>query len=284
VVFRFRELDINFSYNEVMRRWLCIAASYLVLLTLPVWAQRHGGGGHFSAGQMNSGGGLAGHFTGSMLSGSTGRNFTALGHNFSITHSFGNPETGNREIGNRATRNPGFRSGDFENRSGMHGRSERSESDHRDSHRHRHFYPYGYPYYSWYADPFYLGGDYQNSDYSGGYSDQDSSAVTDPNRYDQAPSPEDNGLQRDVQALSGKIDRLQADVEARNQPKSDPEPLTALVFRDQHVLEVRNYAISGGTLWVMGEQGAKKIPLSQLDLDATAKMNDDRGVDFQIPK
>jgi hypothetical protein len=219
-----------------------------------------------------------------MLSGSPGRDFTALGHNFSITHSFGNPETGNREIGNRAIRNPRVRTGDFENRSGMHGRGERSESDHRDSHRHRHFYPYGYPYYSWYADPFYLGGDYQNSDYSGGYSEQDGSAVIDPNRYDQAPSPEDNGLQRDVQALSGKIDRLQADVEARNQPKSDPEPLTALVFHDQHVVEVRNYAISGGTLWVMSEQGTKKIPLSQLDLDATAKMNDDRGVDFQIPK
>jgi predicted TIM-barrel fold metal-dependent hydrolase len=166
----------------------------------------------------------------------------------------------------------------------MHGRGDRSESDHRDSHRHRHFYPYGYPYYSWYADPFYLGGDYQNSGYSDSYSEQDGSVVTDPNRYDQAPSPEDNGLQRDVQALSGKIDRLQADVEARNAPKSDPEPLTALVFRDQHVLEVRNYAISGGTLWVMSEQGAKKIPLSQLDLDATAKMNDDRGVDFQVPK
>jgi hypothetical protein len=89
-------------------------------------------------------------------------------------------------------------------------------------------------------------------------------------------------LQRDVQALSGKIDRLQSDVEARNRPK-EQEPETALVFRDKHVEQVRNYAISGGTLWVLNDSAAKKIPLTQLDIDATVKMNDDRGVDFQIP-
>jgi len=48
---------------------------------------------------------------------------------------------------------------------------------------------------------------------------------------------------------------------------------------------VRNYAIAGGTLWVLNDhQAGKKIPLAQLDLDATVKMNDDRGVDFQVPR
>jgi hypothetical protein len=47
---------------------------------------------------------------------------------------------------------------------------------------------------------------------------------------------------------------------------------------------VRNYAIAGGTLWVLNDhQAGKKIPLAQLDLQATVKMNDDRGVDFQVP-
>ncbi len=134
-------------------------------------------------------------------------------------------------------------------------------------------YPYAsyYPYYGWYSDPLYDS------------NDQDSYAdVSDP-----APYPEDDpqtgGLQRDVQALNGKIDRLQADVEARNHPRTEMEPATALVFRDQHVEEVRNYAISGGTLWVLNESAAKKIPLAQLDLDATVKMNDNRGVDFLVP-
>jgi hypothetical protein len=66
--------------------------------------------------------------------------------------------------------------------------------------------------------------------------------------------------------------------------RPDVTPTTALVFRDQHVEEVRNYAIAGGTLWVLNEQAAKKIPLAELDLGATVKMNDDRGVDFQVPK
>ena len=73
----------------------------------------------------------------------------------------------------------------------------------------------------------------------------------------------------------------------RSQPREErtvPGPATALVFRDQHVEEVRNYAIAGGTLWVLNQQAAKKIPLAQLDLPATVKMNDDRGVDFQVPR
>jgi hypothetical protein len=111
--------------------------------------------------------------------------------------------------------------------------------------------------------------------------DQDSYA----GEYNNAPPVpyRDDGTQRDLDQLNGKIDRLQQDVEARNRPKPDPEPATALVFRDQHVEEVHNYAISGGMLWVLNDQAGKKIPLAQLDIPATVKMNDDRGVDFQVP-
>lgn len=75
----------------------------------------------------------------------------------------------------------------------------------------------------------------------------------------------------------------------RSQPREEERaavgPATALVFRDQHVEEVRNYAIAGGTLWVLNDhQVGKKIPIAQLDLPATVKMNDDRGVDFQVPR
>jgi len=82
-------------------------------------------------------------------------------------------------------------------------------------------------------------------------------------------------------------DRDQDMYARRSQPRdqrTNPGPATALVFRDQHVEEVRNYAIAGGTLWVLNEQSAKKIPLAQLDLAATVKMNDERGVDFQVPR
>ncbi len=214
-----------------MRRWLYIATLSLMLLALPVWAQRRGGGGA----RVASRGGSVGHSSvrsssGSFHSGNAGRNS-------GIRLQIGNPYY-----------------------------------HHRGSYGRRH-YPYAayYPYYGWYSDPLYDSGD------------QDAYAE----EYSPAPyrenDRENEGLQRDVEALNGKIDRLQADVEARNRPKLEQEPATALVFRDQHVEEVRNYAISGGTLWVVTEQAAKKIPLAQLDLPATVKMNDDRGVDFQVP-
>ena len=219
-----------------MRRWLSIATFSLILLTLPMWAQRHGGGGSghaASRGSSSSRSGVSVHGSvrGSSHSGNSGR---GAGINLRI----GNP---------------------FHHNRGIYGR--------------RSYYPYAayYPYagyYGWYSDPLY------DTD------DQDSYA----DEYQPAPYREGEGLQRDVEALNGKIDRLQADVEARNRPKAEEEPATALVFRDQHVEEVRNYAIAGGTLWVLNEQAAKKIPLADLDLVATAKVNDERGVDFQVPK
>ncbi len=135
-------------------------------------------------------------------------------------------------------------------------------------------YPYGYyPYLGWYGWDFDSADDHARDSYADSY-----------NQSGPVADSDDSGLRGDVQTLSGKIDRLQSDVEARNRPKPDEEPATALVFRDQHVEEVRNYAISGGVLWVLNQQAAKKIPLTDLDLDATARMNDDRGVDFQVPE
>jgi hypothetical protein len=217
-----------------MRRWVSIAAFGLILLSLPVWGQRHGGGG----GHVASGAGFAGHPTGSFHGGSPSHGSPS--HSSTIHLRIGNPYYHPR-IYNR-----------------------------------RYLYPY-YPYAAYYPYVGYYGG-YDPLDYQ----TEDSYAES----YSPAPPVQvpyrDDGLQRDVEALSGKIDRLQADVEARNK-KPETEPATALVFRDQHVEEVHNYAIAGGTLWVLSDKAAKKIPLTQLDLAATVKMNDDRGVDFQVP-
>jgi hypothetical protein len=60
-------------------------------------------------------------------------------------------------------------------------------------------------------------------------------------------------------------------------------PSTVLVYRDGHQQEIENYAIAGDKLIVLGEK-TQKILLSELDLGATAKANQDRGVDFKTPK
>jgi len=61
------------------------------------------------------------------------------------------------------------------------------------------------------------------------------------------------------------------------------QPETVLVFKDGHQVEVANYAIVGSTLYDLSSGHRLKIALSELDLSATAKQNDDRGIDFQLP-
>jgi hypothetical protein len=61
------------------------------------------------------------------------------------------------------------------------------------------------------------------------------------------------------------------------------QPQTVLVFKDGHQLEVANYAIVGSTLYDLTGGRRQKIALADLDLTATSKQNDDRGIDFQVP-
>jgi hypothetical protein len=65
------------------------------------------------------------------------------------------------------------------------------------------------------------------------------------------------------------------------EPAREP---TVLVFKDGHQLEVGNYAIVGTTLFDLAPGHSRKVPLADLDLDATQHQNDDRGITFQIPQ
>jgi len=66
-------------------------------------------------------------------------------------------------------------------------------------------------------------------------------------------------------------------------PAAEKLPLVVLVYRDQHVETVSDYAIIGSTLWDVSKSTPRKIPLSSLDMNATMRANDERGVDFRIP-
>jgi len=67
-----------------------------------------------------------------------------------------------------------------------------------------------------------------------------------------------------------------------SEPDSPPDP-TTLVFKDGHQIEVGNYAIVGQTLYDLAPGHPRKIALADLDLPATEKQNDDRGIRFQLP-
>ena len=48
--------------------------------------------------------------------------------------------------------------------------------------------------------------------------------------------------------------------------------------------KVQNYAIVGNTLWVFNERRTRKILLSELNVPATQKVNEERGIEFSVPR
>jgi len=70
-------------------------------------------------------------------------------------------------------------------------------------------------------------------------------------------------------------------------PAVDPDPPlppTLLVFKDGRTVEVANYAILGPTVFDLTPGHRRKIAVMDLDLEATRKQNDERGVTFQLPQ
>lgn len=77
----------------------------------------------------------------------------------------------------------------------------------------------------------------------------------------------------------------QAGSDVQGTSAAEPQPTTILVFRDGHMIEIGNYAIVGDTLYnLSGDYRSHKILLSDLDLDKTVKINQERGYDFRLPK
>ena len=75
----------------------------------------------------------------------------------------------------------------------------------------------------------------------------------------------------------------QADSEPAEETVVASQPTTVLVFKDGHKLDVENYAIVGGTLFEFTDGLTHKFQLADLDMPATQKVNDDRGVEFHAP-
>ena len=89
--------------------------------------------------------------------------------------------------------------------------------------------------------------------------------------------------QRDYREQNRDEDYRLAPAEPTSPPEVADRPRTVLVFKDGRRLEISNYAIVGSTLYDLSDGRARKVALAELDLPATLKQNDDRGVDFQLP-
>jgi len=238
-----------------MRRLLTLAAFLLVISLIPVCAQRgaRGSAGGSHGGFSGSHGGFAGH---------SGVGARPMGGGFGGSHA-------------------GFGSGSH---FGQHNRLRGSLRGSR-GFRNRCFncFGYGYPFYDayyGYYDPNWWWDSYSS------YNEDDERERALASQMNAENLQEQRELrEQDQDSYARPMARR--DVPARDeraQSERRDDPATVLVFRDQHQREVQNYAIVGQMLWNFTPQRTEKIPLADLDIAATTKANDDRGVDFHLPR
>jgi hypothetical protein len=245
-----------------MRNPAAIAAFALVL-AVPVWAQHGGhgggGGGHGSGGHASFGGGpsSSGHVSGGARSSSGA----------SHSNSARGPYVGNGYRGN------GYRNGNrgplrtYGFRNNCYGYGCRGGG-------------YGYPGWGWGYDPYLW--DWSNDDAQFDNDYNQNLAIADQMDHE---SLEEQRMFRQEEA-DGDQD---AYAPRYSTPRGEASASTAataptvLVFRDQHTEEIQNYAVVGSTLWNFAPGRTQKIPLADLDLVATRKANDERGITFDVP-
>jgi hypothetical protein len=63
----------------------------------------------------------------------------------------------------------------------------------------------------------------------------------------------------------------------------DDSPATVFIFKDGHKIETHNYAIVGQTLFDFTTKPLKKLQITDLDVDATRKANDELGISLTLP-
>lgn len=257
-----------------MGRLITIAAVAL-LFTVPVWAQRggRGGGGHVGSGGMH--GGFAGPAGGGHIGGG---------------HSFGGMRSGSSfSRGFNHSSNRGFSHGPFRNRGFRNHHHDFARFGFRNN-------CFGFACQNWglgWGSPWWGWGGYDPWLWS---TWEDEDRRFDEDYYRQYEIANEWNRQNLEQQRMLREEEADGDQDAyaprssgqRHAPASEPQPepvgpATVLVFRDQHKEEVSNYAIVGQTLWSYSAQHTKKIPLADLDMAATEKANDDRGVTFRVP-
>ena len=256
-----------------MQRRLLAVAALVAALALPAYAQRGGGargggavGGGARGGSIGHSSGFAGHsapaFQGSSM--------------FAARPSFAAP----RYTASRYASSPRYYYPSAASRVSSLGAANRAGYS-RDS-RYRRPYAPGYgvgvPYGAGWVGLGYPGylddsGFYDDSSYvdppappPGVYSDQG-----------YPPPPAD-------QADPGPPPGFRPSYQAPQPPAPDPgsEAAVTLIFKNGSTEQIHNYMLTRSTLYVQGQR-LREIPVDELDLAATQKVNKQDGIDFQLP-
>lgn len=136
----------------------------------------------------------------------------------------------------------------------------------------------GLPLAYWLA-PYYYPPDY------GPYGGAPDYNAGDPNA--QAAMMAQRALVDEVQRLSAQVAEMQYGQQAQAQqyamqqePPPPPQVPLTLVLRDGQQLQVQNYAVMDQTFWDFTRQPVRKIPLSSVDVPASAKATEAKGGEF----
>lgn len=260
-----------------MRRLISITA-LAVFLAVPLWAQRGGGhaGGHggFAGGQGGFSGGHAGFSGGHMGGGHFGGGHFSAGMHSNYS---------------RSARSGGFHRGTFQHNGTFRHNGSRDRRVRTYGFRNncygwgcgRGFYPGwgGYYYDPWLWDWW---------DSHSSYDEDYERNLATANEMNQQSLEQQRMLRQEDadgdQDSYARPSRSRSSTDTREEQQTTATALpTVLVFRDRHQEEIRNYAIVGQTLWNFSSQRTRRISLTDLDLEATMKANEDRGLTFRLP-
>lgn len=189
-------------------------------------------------------------------------------------HAFSSPRVGSAPFGTIPAASPGY--------TGIRPGALRSNGSSRYGYGRRDFrqVPYGYffaPYYYPYLG--YADSAYSDYGYGPGYGD------------DAAADPNAQGALMAQDMLGDQLNRLGADVEqlkygqqppaplVQQDPQPPQAPVTLVLLNGQH-LQVQNYAVMDQTFWDFSAQPTRKIPISNIDVAASAKATMANGGDF----
>jgi len=96
-------------------------------------------------------------------------------------------------------------------------------------------------------------------------------------------------LRAQVQQLTNEVQQLQAELSAgggqapQTSASGQKPPSVTLILKDGRRIDAPGYALVGTTLWVLDSDTASKIPLSDVNVDATQKENLKHGVSIVFP-
>lgn len=151
-------------------------------------------------------------------------------------------------------------------------------------HTHHRYPYYGYAYPFGYYSPFWwdwYGSSYDRSN-DANYVAQRQTQQQFDQMYQQLQDLRDERDERQyIQAQSQPAPAQSAP--AKTEARVEPDMSVVLVYFDKRIEEIKNYAVANEKVVVFDNHHIKKIPLADIDLAATMKLNDERGVDFQIP-